>query len=109
MAAVEAHERRLFGHLLDGLAAIGRVRLVGSPADRTPTALFTLDGIDPLDVSTQLAAAGVNAPAGSFYAIEAADRLGLGVAGGVRAGLAPYTDDTDVDRLLTGVAEVAAR
>jgi hypothetical protein len=27
--------------------------------------------------------------------------------GAVRAGLAPYTDDTDVDRLLTAVAEVA--
>jgi len=108
MGAVEANEGRLFSHLLDGLAAIRTVRLVGSPAVRTPTALFTLDGIDPLDVSTQLAEAGVNAPAGSFYAIEAADRLGLGVAGGVRAGLAPYTDETDVDRLLAGVAEVAA-
>ena len=33
--------------------------------------------------------------------------MGLGDTGGVRAGLAPYTDDSDVDRLLEGVAEAA--
>jgi selenocysteine lyase/cysteine desulfurase len=49
----------------------------------------------------------VNAPAGSFYALEAARWLGLGDAGAVRAGLAPYTSEADVDRLLTGVAELA--
>jgi len=108
MRAVEAHEAELFSRLLDDLRAIDRVRLIGSPAVRTPTALFTVDGLDPLDLSTRLAAAGVNAPAGSFYAIEAAERLGVGVAGGVRVGLAPYTDNADVDRLLTGVAAAAA-
>jgi selenocysteine lyase/cysteine desulfurase len=30
--------------------------------------------------------------------------LGLGDAGAVRAGLAPYSNDDDVDRLLAGVA-----
>jgi len=109
MTAVEEHEAELFSRLLDGLAAIERVRLLGSPPVRTPTALFTVDGIDPLEVSTYLASLGVNAPAGSFYAIEAADRLGLGTAGGVRVGLAPYTDESDVSRLFDGVAEVAAR
>ena len=48
---------------------------------------------------------GVNAPAGSFYAIEASRHLGLGDTGGLRAGLAPYTDTEDVDRLVTGLAE----
>ncbi|MDP9444717.1 MAG: cysteine desulfurase-like protein, partial [Actinomycetota bacterium] len=46
-----------------------------------------------------------NAPAGSFYAVEAARWMGLGDAGALRAGLAPYTDDSDVDRLLDAVAE----
>ena len=50
----------------------------------------------------------MNAPAGSFYALEASRHLGLGDAGAVRAGLAPYTDDGDVDRLLEGVAAAAA-
>jgi selenocysteine lyase/cysteine desulfurase len=38
--------------------------------------------------------------------VEAARWLGLGDAGAVRAGLAPYTDDDDVDRLVAGVREL---
>ena len=49
---------------------------------------------------------GVNAPAGHFYAIEASRHLGLGDRGAVRVGLAPYNDDSDVDRLLAGLAGV---
>jgi selenocysteine lyase/cysteine desulfurase len=44
-------------------------------------------------------------PAGSFYAIEAARYLGLGAAGGLRVGLAPYSTLDDVQRLLAGLAE----
>jgi selenocysteine lyase/cysteine desulfurase len=32
--------------------------------------------------------------------------MGLGDDGGVRAGLAPYTDEGDVDRLVAGVTEL---
>ena len=49
-----------------------------------------------------LAERGVNAPASSFYALEASRRLGLGDDGGLRVGLAPYSNDSDVDRLLAG-------
>ena len=48
----------------------------------------------------------MNAPAGSFYALEASRRLGLGDTGGLRIGLAPYTDDEDVDRLLRSLERV---
>ena len=105
MTAAEEHEDQLFARLLDGLRALDRVVLHGSPARRTPTALFSVAGRAPREVYELLAARGVNAPAGSFYALEAARWMGLGDAGAVRAGLAPYTDDSDVDRLLEGVAE----
>lgn len=49
----------------------------------------------------------MNAPATGFRALEASRRLGLGGTGTVRAGLSPYTVQEDVDRLLTGVAEIA--
>ena len=104
MAALERHEDRLFTRLLDGLAGLDGVRRHGCPARRTPTVLFTVHDRDPREVSTLLAERGVNAPAGSFYALEASRHLGLSDGGGVRAGLAPYTDDDDVDRLLAGVA-----
>ena len=105
--AVEEHEDRLFARLLDGLRAIPSVRLYGDPKRRTPTVFFSVDGREDREVYEHLAAAGVNAPASNFYALEASRWLGLGDAGAVRAGLAPYTNDDDVDRLLAGVAEVA--
>ena len=52
-----------------------------------------------------LAERGVHAPSGSFYAIEASRRLGLGDSGGLRMGLAPYNSTEDVDRLLGGLSE----
>ena len=106
MTAVEEHEERLFSRLRDGLLQLDGVTVHGRPGAHTPTVLFSVRGRAPGEVSELLAARDVNAPAGSFYAIEAARRLGLGAAGAVRAGLAPYTDDDDVDRLLAGVAEV---
>jgi cysteine desulfurase family protein (TIGR01976 family) len=101
---VEEYEDSLRDDLESRLAAISGVTLYGHAANRTPTLLFTLDGHSPAEVAEQLAKAGVNAPAGSFYAYEAARQLGLGPAGAVRAGLAPYTDQSDVDRLVAAVA-----
>jgi cysteine desulfurase family protein (TIGR01976 family) len=107
MRAVEDYEDRLLDRLLDGLRAIGGVRLHGAPKRRTPTVFFSVDGVPDQQVYEHLAAVGVNAPASNFYALEASRWIGLGDAGAVRAGLAPYTNVDDVDRLLAGVAEVA--
>jgi cysteine desulfurase family protein (TIGR01976 family) len=107
MAAVEQHEDRLYDRLASGLRRLDRVTMHGCPARHTPTVLFSVDGVAPRDVYEKLAAAGVNAPAGSFYALEASRWLGLGDTGAVRAGLAPYTDETDVDRLLAGVRQLS--
>ena len=63
-------------------------------------------GIPSQAVYEHLGALGVNAPAGSFYALECSRHLGLGDAGAVRAGIAPYTTEDDVDRLLAGVASL---
>jgi cysteine desulfurase family protein (TIGR01976 family) len=107
MRAVEEHEDRLFARLMEGLSSVDGLLLHGSPKRRTPTALFSLTGHAPTEVYRALADRGVNAPASHFYAIEAARRIGLGDAGAVRAGIAPYTDDDDVDRLVAGVREIA--
>ncbi|HEY0951213.1 cysteine desulfurase-like protein [Nocardioides sp.] len=107
MSAVEEHEERLFARLLDGLRSIAGVRLYGDPARRTPTAYFSVAGRASGEVSAHLAGLGVNAPASHFYAIEASRWLGLGDEGAVRAGLAPYTNADDVDRLLAGVGAIA--
>jgi cysteine desulfurase family protein (TIGR01976 family) len=105
---VEEYEDNLRADLEARLAAIPGVTLYGHAARRTPTLLFTIDGWTPAAVAERLAAANVNAPAGSFYAYEPARHLGLGAAGAVRAGLAPYTDQSDVDRLIAAVTSLDA-
>jgi cysteine desulfurase family protein (TIGR01976 family) len=105
MAALEDYEAGLFTRLLDGLRSLDGVLLHGNPARRTPTALFSVAGRTPQEVYERLALAQVNAPGGNFYALEASRWLGLGDDGAVRAGLAPYTDTSDIDRLLTAVAD----
>ena len=108
MTAVEKHEAVLLNRLDAGLASIPGVTRYGDPdRRRTPTALFNVGGRTPEEMYEELARRGVNAPAGTFYALECAAHLGLGTEGGVRAGLAPYTDESDVDRLLSAVAELA--
>jgi len=104
MTALEEYEDDLRDHLRRGLAGIDGVHCYGHAPLRTPTELFGVDGLDSADVYRRLAELGVNAPAGSFYALEASEWLGLGSGGAVRAGLAPYTSRDDVDRLLAGVA-----
>ena len=103
MARVEEHEDALLVRLLDGLSALPGVTLHGRPKHRTPTALFSVEGCTGPEVHAHLAGLGVNAPASSFYAIEASRWAGLGDGGAVRAGIAPYTSAEDVDRLVAGV------
>ena len=105
---VEEHEDGLRDYLEGRLAAIPGVTLYGHAARRTPTLLFTVEGWTPSAVAERLAAVNVNAPAGSFYAYEPARHLGLGAAGAVRVGLAPYTDQSDVDRLLAALGSLDA-
>ncbi|WP_271223067.1 cysteine desulfurase-like protein [Streptosporangium carneum] len=108
MAALERHEQALLRRLDAGLAEIAGVTLYGAAGRRrTPTTLFSLDRVTPAEAYRLLAERGVNAPASHFYALECSRRLGLGDTGAIRAGIAPYTDESDVDRLLRGVRELA--
>ncbi|MEV5178106.1 aminotransferase class V-fold PLP-dependent enzyme, partial [Streptomyces flaveolus] len=107
-AELEAHEDALRERIVRGLRDLPGVTVYSRAARRTPTLLFSLDGHDSAQVSAHLAAQGVDAPAGSFYALEASRRLGLGDTGAVRVGLAPYTDEEDVDRLLAALASLVA-
>ncbi|MCO1658682.1 cysteine desulfurase-like protein [Pseudonocardia humida] len=104
MTAVAAHEDRLRERIEAGLTALPGVTVYSRAARRTPTLLLEVAGVASPDVHRFLAERGVNAPAGSFYALEASRHLGLGDTGAVRVGLAPYIDDDDVDRLLAGLA-----
>ena len=103
MKAVHAHEQALLDVLEPAIRALPGVTVHSNARSRTPTLLFSVAGRDPQEIRAALAEGGVNAPAGHFYAVECSRHLGLGDAGGVRVGLAPYTSHDDVDRLVTGL------
>jgi cysteine desulfurase family protein (TIGR01976 family) len=98
--AIHEHESALLARILDGIAALPWLTVRSRAVDRTPTLLLTIDGIDTAEAAAFLATKDIAAPAGSFYALEASRHLGLGDTGGLRIGLAPYTNEEDIDRLL---------
>ena len=106
MAEVESYEMSLFGRMLDGLSAMSHVTLYGKAARRAPTAYFNVAGHAPKDVASALAARGINVWSGNNYALEVVRALGL-PGGAVRAGLVHYNDESDVERLLSAVADLA--
>jgi cysteine desulfurase family protein (TIGR01976 family) len=108
LGAIETHEDRLRERIEDGLSQLDGVTVLSRAAHRTPTLLVTFAGREPAEAYAFLAERGVHAPAGAFYALEPSRRLGLGDTGALRIGLAPYVDDGDVDRLLTGLGEFLA-
>ncbi|MBM3686007.1 MAG: cysteine desulfurase-like protein [Actinobacteria bacterium] len=108
MAALEDYEDALHARMREGLESVPGIHLYSNAKHRTPTETFTIDGHSAADISAHLAERGVNAPAGNFYALEVSRWLGLGDAGGVRVGLAPYSTDDDVDRLVAGLRDLTA-
>lgn len=108
-AAIGEHESRLLRRLEDGLAGLGEDVVVHSrAAHRTPTLLLTFPGRSSAAASGFLAERLVHAPAGFFYAHELMRRLALADDAALRVGLAPYSDEEDVDRLLGGLREFVA-
>ncbi|MGB5953051.1 MAG: cysteine desulfurase-like protein [Ornithinimicrobium sp.] len=104
---VHEHEMSLLIRLEEGLADIPGMRLYSRAAHRTPTTYFSVDGVDSVQVSQRLVEANINAPASHFYALQASYRLGLGAAGAVRAGIAPYNTAAEVDALVEVVARAS--
>ena len=107
--SIHQRTRTLFARLWEGLGAIDGVTRYGPAAQaaRTPTAAFTVRGIDSEQVARTLAERGVFASHGDFYAATIVAKLGLAEAGLVRAGCAIYTTPDEIDRLLEGVAALA--
>ncbi|WP_351225770.1 cysteine desulfurase-like protein [Streptomyces sp. NPDC002133] len=104
-AALEGHEHALRRRIEHGLNELEAITVHSRAAERTPTLLLTMEGRSTVEAYRYLAERHVAAPSGSFYALEASRRLGLGDTGGLRVGLAPYNDSDDVDRLLQGLTD----
>ena len=108
---LHAQGMALFAGAWEALRAIDGVTLYGPGPDqpRTPTLAFTVKGFDAETVTRRLVERGVFTSHGDFYAQTIVERLGLAQAGLVRAGAACYTSPEEMERLVAGVREIAAR
>jgi selenocysteine lyase/cysteine desulfurase len=106
--AIRAHEERLMEIASDGLAAIDGVTLYGSAPDRVPTLMFNVGDRPSIEVATALAECEIAVWDGNYYAWELERYLGLDPHGAVRAGFVHYNDESDANRLVEAVAEIAA-
>jgi selenocysteine lyase/cysteine desulfurase len=109
MELIQRHEDGLRRIVEEAVAGLPGVTLHSRAARRTPTLLLTFADAPAADAYRFLAERGVNAPAGSFYALEASRHLGLADTGGLRIGLAPYSTTDDVTRLLDGLRAFCGR
>ena len=108
MDAVAAHERATTALLLDGLAEVPGLRVIG-PAevvDRGGAVTFTLDGVHPHDVAQLLDASGIAVRAGHHCAKPLHARFAVQAT--TRASAYLYTTPAEVDALVAGLHRVRA-
>jgi cysteine desulfurase/selenocysteine lyase len=100
MERVRAHDRALTAYMLDRLAEVPGLRVVGPPeADRRGgLASFTVAGIHPHDVAELVGRAGVCIRAGHHCAQPLMRCLGVGAT--ARASVGVYNEMSDIDALI---------
>ena len=103
LAEIHAHEQAITGYLLDGLASVSGVTVLGplDPAERGGAVSFELDGVHPHDVAQLLDSRGIAVRAGHHCAKPAHQRFG--VQSSTRASSYLYTTPAEIDALVDGL------
>lgn len=100
MKKMEENEHRLFKQLYQNLAALPGLEIYGPGMEatgRTPTLSFMIEGKKASDVCSYLASKSICAWSGHFYAIRAAEVLGLLEKGGLtRMGIVAYNTAEEI-------------
>jgi len=106
MDAVAAHEQRVTARMLEGLATVPGLRVLGPEqmVDRGGAVAFTLDGVHPHDVAQLLDSYGVAVRAGHHCARPLHVRFDIQASN--RASSYLYTTDAEVDALVEGLGRV---
>jgi len=100
---IHAHEQAITGYLLDGLASVSGVTVLGplDAADRGGAVAFELEGVHPHDVAQLLDSRGIAVRAGHHCAKPAHKRFG--VQSSTRASSYLYTTPAEIDALIEGL------
>jgi selenocysteine lyase/cysteine desulfurase len=93
------------------LGAIPNIKLYGvtdpdQAALRTPTFLFSVDGMKPSQVSETLAKKKIYLRDGHMYCPRLMKSIGLSDEGAVRASLVHYNGTDEIDRLAAALREL---
>ena len=103
MRIIEEHETALAETFRAALRVLPNVMLYAAPdgVRKTPTIAFRVEGQTPEKVCAHMLEHGFFIAAGDFYASTLAQKLGISDSGGfVRAGLAPYNTEEEVERFV---------
>ena len=111
MDRVRAHELALFRRMVDGLEAIGGIRLHGPPSleERVGIVPFEVEGVNDMLTAAVLGEEFAVAVRNGRFCSHVHSRRLLGEdhdGGAVRASIGLYNDETDVDALLHAVEAV---
>ncbi|SDQ43861.1 cysteine desulfurase [Quadrisphaera sp. DSM 44207] len=106
MDAVAAHERAVTARLLDGLASVPGLRVLGprEAHERGGAVSFVLDGVHPHDVGQVLDSLGIAVRTGQHCARPLHVRFGVPAT--TRASSYLYTTEAEVDALVDGLERV---
>ncbi|HJO23590.1 MAG: cysteine desulfurase [Myxococcota bacterium] len=102
--AVTTYERTLLDYATHALEAIPGLRLIGTAPHKAAVLSFALDGVHPHDVGTILDREGIAVRTGHHCAQPVMERFGVPAT--VRASLALYNRESDVDALVSGLQRV---
>ena len=95
---VYEHEKTLHDYMVQQLANVDGIRLIGTAKEQASVQSFLLNDIHPHDLGTILDHQGVAVRTGHHCAMPVMQRFGL--PGTTRASLALYNNTDDIDRLI---------
>ncbi len=98
MDHIAAHEAQLLQYMVDRLADVDGIRLIGTAQAKASVQSFMLDDIHPHDLGTILDHQGIAIRTGHHCAMPVMEFFG--VPGTARASLALYNNSDDVDRFI---------
>ena len=103
MTNVAAHESRLLAYMMNELAKVDGIRLIGTAANKASVQSFMLDDIHPHDLGTILDHQGIAVRTGHHCAMPVMQHFGI--PGTTRASLGLYNNSDDIDRLIAGLSK----
>jgi cysteine desulfurase family protein (TIGR01976 family) len=109
MRAIEEYEAVLAERFRAALREIPGIKLYAAPdgVHKTPTIAFRVDGYTPREVTEHMVEEAFFVADGHFYASTLARKLGIQDNGGwIRAGLAPYNTEEEVDGFIESLGRL---